>query len=136
MIFSTLSKLEPSLHSTTFALATSTPSIICLIISPFLKLPVALTTTKIELDLKVDPTVLSKWYAPPLLEIVILFGKPIVLLSAYADTSDSTISISGAKVYPLPGLLTVIENICPCLIIISKVAPAPSPFVITTFGLD
>lgn len=60
VIFSTLSKLEPSLHSTTLALATSTLLIICLMISPFLKLPVALTTTKIELDWKVDPTVLSK----------------------------------------------------------------------------
>lgn len=65
-----------------------------------------------------------------------LFGKPIVLLSAYAETFDSTISISGVKVYPFPVLLTVIENICPCLTITSNVAPTPSPFVMTTFGLE
>lgn len=63
-----------------------------------------------------------------------LCGTPIVELCTYASTSPSMISISGANVYPFPGLLTVIENILPSLTTTLKERSTPSPFFIKTFG--
>ena len=77
---------------------------------------------------------MSRWNAPPFLVILTLLGTPIDVLSAYASTSPSIIMISGANVYPLPVLSTVIEAISPFLEITLNLASEPSPLVIKTFG--
>ena len=84
--------------------------------------------------MKEEATVLSKWNAPPFFTKVTLCGIPILTLFANASTSLSIIWISGANVYPLPGLSTTNEKISPFLTTILNVASTPSPFVITTFG--
>ena len=75
IIFSTLSKLD--LHSETIPLATSLPLIFCINVSPFLNEPLKFLRVKTYFDVKLDDTVLSKWNAPPFLEIETLCGTPI-----------------------------------------------------------
>ena len=94
--FSTLSKLDPLLHSETTDLETSVLPIFWMTVSPFWKSPLKFFSATTYLLENVDETVLSKWNAPPFLIILMLCGTPIVSLSTYASTSPSTISITGA----------------------------------------
>ena len=63
-----------------------------------------------------------------------LCGTPIVVLSAYASTSPSTMRISGAYVYPLPVFSTVIDVTFPSLTKTLNFASAPSDLVTTILG--